>query len=641
MRRAGPARIGSLFTAICGLYLCVAQAKSLGSRRAGILRQRAVAARGWSVSPAYVRARLALTGTQDKPLIERETASGLPHEEILDRANANRPPRREFGLSALAPYIVAVMATMIAGGVRLALDRQLGGSYPYIVFMLSVLVAARYGGWKPALLAASLGLVLANMFFVTPRWSFVSPQWSLESANLVGMCCFLVVSSAAVAFARSARSAQLRSDSYARQLEREIAAHLDTQADLQRANESLEARVAERTAELVAAKTQAETATRAKSEFLANMSHEIRTPMTAILGFADLALDDTFEGPPIKESVAIIKRNGEHLLALINDILDLAKIESGKLAIEMRLGSPRTIVSDVLALFKFRAEEKGLRLRAAFDDSLPDAIATDPARLRQVLLNVVGNAIKFTEQGRVDLRVRWETGPALRPHLVIEVQDTGIGMTGEQMSCLFQAFQQADGSTSRRFGGTGLGLAISRQLTQMLGGTIAVTSEFGSGSTFCIRVPGEPACRIDERQYVSDSSIDARCKIPVDLPTRALGGVRVLLADDSPDNRKLISFVLQHAGALVTTAENGQIACDLALMAQANNEAFDVVLMDMQMPVVDGYLATAELRRQGYGLPIIALTAHSMPADRQKCLDAGCDAYLTKPIDQMQLVNVI
>ncbi len=544
-------------------------------------------------------------------------------------------------MHAAAPYIVAIMATLLAGGVRLALDPMLNGNYPYLGFIFSVLLTYRYGGWKPALFAVVLGLLIGNTLFVSPRWSFFSPQWSLQAFDFYGICCVLTVSCTAIVFSRSARAAQLRLESYARQLEREISAHMATQDDLRKSNESLEARVAERTAELVEAKLQAETATRAKSEFLANMSHEIRTPMTAILGYADLMLDETPEGPTLGESVAIIKRNGKHLLTLINDVLDIAKIESGKLAIEMFPVSPRTMISEVLALFSLRAEQKGLRLSAEFDDTVPDRILTDPTRLRQILLNLVGNAVKFTQQGKVGLHVHWERCPDSEPKLLIEVRDTGIGMTAEQMSCLFQPFQQADGSTSRRFGGTGLGLAISRRLIEMLGGSIAVASEYGSGTTFSVSLAGQPACRVGEGPTDRDSAVETKCENAVSPMPVPLERMRVLVADDSPDSRSLVSFVLRRSGGLVTTAENGQIACELALEALARNEPFHVILMDMQMPVLDGYLATAALRRQEYELPVIALTAHSMTGDRQKCLDAGCDAHLTKPIDRAQLVEVV
>ena len=385
----------------------------------------------------------------------------------------------------------------------------------------------------------------------------------------------------------------------------------------------------------------AEAATKSKSEFLANMSHEIRTPVTAILGYADLILDESGEGAQIKKSAATIKRNGEHLLAIINDILDLSKIEAGKLVIEQLPYSPRELVREVLELLSVRAEAKQLQLTAEFQPTLPTAIRTDPTRLRQILLNLVGNAIKFTVHGRVRIRVRWEAAHGSKPLLLVEIHDSGIGMTQEQTSSLFQTFQQADSSMSRQFGGTGLGLAISQRLARMLGGTIVATSEFGIGSTFCVSVGAESAI-LPDAGVAGNHSV--RCIAGQGTSAQALlplQGTRLLVADDAPDNQQLISHLLKKSGAAVTLAENGRIACQLALDAFARTEPFHVILMDMQMPVLDGYQAAGELRRSGYNLPIIALTAHSMAADHQECLDAGCDDYLTKPIDWRQLVALV
>jgi signal transduction histidine kinase/CheY-like chemotaxis protein len=379
----------------------------------------------------------------------------------------------------------------------------------------------------------------------------------------------------------------------------------------------------------------AQAATTAKSEFLANMSHEIRTPMTAILGYADLVLDDSLERSKVKESVATIKRNGEYLLTIINDILDLSKIEAGKLVIDYLPCSPRQLVREVVELLSVRAEAKQLQIIAEFEPTLPAAICTDPTRLRQILLNLVGNAIKFTDEGSVRLYVRWQNTNASKPLLLIEVQDSGIGMTAEQMSSLFQAFHQADGSMSRKFGGTGLGLAISRRLARILGGTIVASSEIGVGSTFCVSVIAEVA-DLPERPET-----DHRLSGPAAQTVHPLRDVRTLIAEDSPDNRQLISYLLKKAGAEVTVVENGQLACELALEAVARQMPFHVIVMDMQMPILDGYQATSELRRNQYNLPIIALTAHSMATDRQRCLDAGCNDYLTKPIDRQHLIQLI
>ncbi len=384
----------------------------------------------------------------------------------------------------------------------------------------------------------------------------------------------------------------------------------------------------------------AEAATKAKSEFLANMSHEIRTPMTAILGYADLVLDENDLRPSVRESVATIKRNGEQLLSIINDILDLSKIEAGKLVVEQLAYSPRKLVAEVVELLSLRAKEKGLRLSAEFSPAIPRAILIDPTRLRQILLNLVGNAVKFTKSGSVHIRVRWENPGRSKPMLLVEIHDTGIGMTPEQLASLFQPFQQADSSMSRQFGGSGLGLAISQRLAQILGGTIVVASEFGIGTTFCVSVVGLPADPpIHPRargQSIGDVTVN-----PTNQELPLLHGARLLLAEDAPDSQRLLSCLLQRAGATVTIAENGRMACDLALEAAAQGSPFHVILMDMQMPVLDGYRATTELRERGYDFPIIALTAHSMSTDRLKCLDAGCNTFLTKPVDRVQFLSTV
>ena len=393
---------------------------------------------------------------------------------------------------------------------------------------------------------------------------------------------------------------------------------------------------------------EAKAASVAKSQFLANMSHEIRTPMTAILGYADLlAGEEGLEKAPSerRDSILTIQRNAQHLLTIINDILDMSKIEAGKTVIEQIDVCPITVVEEVVSLIQSRAEGKGINLAVKYDTPVPAKIQSDPTRVRQILLNLLGNAIKFTEIGNVTIHVSADSSKQL---LQMSVVDTGIGMTVEQRDTIarFEAFAQADGSTTRHFGGTGLGLRISNSLAQLLGGSIQVKSQWGKGSTFSVTVSTGDLTntemllpmiinRQDHKTTVNEETLsNSSIKKP-------LAGLRLLLAEDGPDNQRLISFLLKKAGAEMTVAENGQIAIDKVNEAMMSGEHYDVILMDMQMPTLDGYKATTQLRQAGYTRPIIALTAHAMADDRQKCIEAGCDEFASKPIDQKKLINLI
>ncbi|MEE9294224.1 MAG: response regulator [Phycisphaerae bacterium] len=419
------------------------------------------------------------------------------------------------------------------------------------------------------------------------------------------------------------------------------------------------------------AKRQAELASESKSEFLANMSHEIRTPMTAILGFAETLLERDLADSTRLGAINTIRRNGEYLLGIINDILDLSKVEAGKMKVEWIRCSPCQVVAEVASLVRVRAKAKGLPFRIEYVGSVPETIQTDPTRLRQILINLIGNAIKFTETGDVRLIIRFiparpdqsepqaqARGISHEPLMQFDVVDTGIGMTDEQVAKLFQPFSQADTSTTRRFGGTGLGLTISKRFAELLGGDITVVdSTEGVGTCFratvAIRAPSASAGYtaagpLDGVKMIENPLEATFCRVARDTVEEAvridhteLRGCSLLLAEDGPDNQRLISYLLKKAGAQVAVVENGQLAVDAALAARDQGDPFDAILMDMQMPVMDGYQATALLRSKNYTGPIIALTAHAMAGDREKCLRAGCNEYEAKPIDRSRLIQTV
>ncbi len=426
-------------------------------------------------------------------------------------------------------------------------------------------------------------------------------------------------------------------------------------------NQRIEQTIEERTAELEESRDlyacqadelrqvmeSAKAASVAKSEFLANMSHEIRTPMTAILGYAEMLLEDgeIHRAPASRiESIRTIQRNGDHLLTIINDILDLSKIEADKLEVERVSCSAIQILADVESLMRPRAVSKGIQLVIQFDTVMPESIQSDPTRLRQILINLVGNAVKFTETGEVRIAVRLVLAES--PYLDFDVSDTGLGMSPEQMERLFRPFTQADMSTTRSFGGTGLGLTISKRLAHFMDGDVTIVRSLpGVGSTFRLTAPTGPLSMVKliaveqetGRMLNNAAALESRSAATVGK----LQGATLLLAEDGPDNQRLISLVLKKAGATVQLVSNGRDAVAEAWRAAQQGQSFDAVLMDMQMPIMDGYEATTLLRAMGYESPIIALTAHAMTGERDKCLAAGCDDFATKPIDRPKLIAQI
>ncbi len=530
----------------------------------------------------------------------------------------------------------------------------------------------------------------------------------------------------ALAYLRTLQQRQRFAESLVEQRTRELGAALLTQTKLSQ--------------EISAANQRAQAANEAKSAFLAHMSHELRTPMNAILGFSEQLQEGQLPPAERDEALTVIRQNGAHLLELINDLLDYTKIEADKMTVEEVECDPVALCLDVLRTLLDRARRKGLELRLFVRGENPPPILSDPTRLRQIMINLVGNAVKFTETGGIRLLLSQTPGRgAAPPHLAIDVIDSGIGMAPEVLSRLFSPFAQADASMSRRFGGTGLGLAISRRLARLLGGDITVTSTLGKGSTFHLHVgigrpapPGwgeapapavgphglrevplrglmptggdspmpyaaraeaprallereptagatapaqsaavspsanDPAAptlestpvaapapppgmeKETERMAAGSAFVPAAAPPPAGLarpPENAaplpLAGRIILLAEDGPDNQRLLSVILRKAGATVDLADDGQYAYDAVLAREAGGGAYDIIIMDMQMPRMDGYDATRALRARGYRGLIVALTAHAMTGERERCLEAGCDEYATKPIDRKALLTLL
>jgi len=386
--------------------------------------------------------------------------------------------------------------------------------------------------------------------------------------------------------------------------------------------------------EIRKAKDIAEAANKAKSEFLANMSHEIRTPLNSILGFSQLLCEAMLSEGEKVSFIETIDRNGRALTQLIDDILDLSKVEAGHVSLDIVNFSLNNLIKDLMLTLKNAASIKGLVLELQQTDSIPTGIKSDPVRLKQILLNVIGNAIKFTHSGTVTISIdTFQLTEGDEHFLRFRITDTGIGISDAAKKRIFQPFAQADSSTTRRFGGTGLGLALSRKLAIALGGNIELSaSKLNEGSTFSVWISLVGHHSESSKHTLVSEDIDL--DLEKNNPSLPLSGYRILVAEDSSDNRTLIHQLLTRSGAKVELVENGQEAVD-----QVKSTNFDLVIMDLQMPIVDGYKATKELRRQGFKQPIIALTAHAMAGEKENAKAVGFDDYVTKPINAKALIQ--
>ncbi|MGB8226445.1 MAG: response regulator [Sedimentisphaerales bacterium] len=426
---------------------------------------------------------------------------------------------------------------------------------------------------------------------------------------------------------------------YAIERKKEKASLIEAKNELEQIN----ARLLKATATAKEMAAEAEKANAAKSQFLANMSHEIRTPMNAIIGFSEVLEEESLTEQQ-KEYIEMILGSSKHLLQLINDILDFSKIETGKIKIENVECDIRAILTNVESLMNPAAKAKKLELKIEFAEDVPRLIISDMVKLRQCLINLVSNAIKFTEQGYVKIAVK-RVEKENKPFIVFEVIDTGIGIPADKLSIIFDAFTQVDGSTTRKYGGTGLGLTITKQLAGLIGGDISVESEMGKGSIFRITLPADIA--VGEQQPAPESVADRQTDEKIEriietghsnardsLRTEFSG--RVLVAEDNTTNQTLIKLLLEKLGFVVTIAVNGVEVCEAVKKQQ-----FELIFIDMQMPEMDGCTATKRLRSLGVKTPMIAMTSGVEEEDKKECLAAGCDDYIPKPVDRNRLIKVI
>jgi signal transduction histidine kinase/ActR/RegA family two-component response regulator len=579
---------------------------------------------------ACIAAVLLLAPT-DEPLLPREQR--LWWVTVVGAVNALVPL---FAMwcwpgSFFSRQLIAIAQMIWAAMLFRATDGQIGAHFPIIG---SIAILACYRNWRLLVTAALIVLLrdvargtlwAANSAVMLQAWERLAFVL-LEVASLS----LLIRVAASQQWLSAFNQAHLEASN--RRLDADFRGRAEAfrkyTVRLERARDELR----QQAAELQKARAAAENANLAKSNLVATVSHEIRTPMTAILGYADVLIG-SLQHAELLKAARTIRRNGEFLLQLVDDILDLSRIESGKLTVERIACSPRQVIAEVVQLMKVRADAKHLPLVVRIDDDVPETIVSDPLRLRQILLNLVSNAIKFSSHGEIRLEAG-RSGTEDQPTLRFVVSDQGIGLTTRQIESLFQPFTQGDDTVSRLYGGSGMGLWISRQLANLLGGEILVRSAPGMGSTFVVTVASRSAAEHSEPQ--------ARlCYYkPVEVRPPLLKDRRVLVADDSPDNQALVEFVLTRAGAQVTVVDDGEDAVQAAFEAQQAGSGFDLFVLDVQMPRIDGFTAATRLRAAQISAPIVVLTAHAHPEELEQSRLSGCNACLTKPIDA-SLVDVL
>lgn len=549
---------------------------------------------GWglySVSLPLAVASSALNFAYGNPMdgyVNVLLALGLGISLLLSRSA--RPGEFFYWWPGYLAFWIAVSADLWETG---GIGSPFLGLYMALMLVVALFVQTRVRPpWVLLFICANLlGWLLLGHYGTLPPPRAIPPSYSLFAVAILvgGMASCLFV--------------------YLR-IEREMAAEI-----LHRAQQLADAR-----AELA----KEESASSAKSTFIANVSHELRTPLGAILGFSELLLRKADRAQAATASLETIHKNGLALAKLVDDLLDISKIEAGKIEIEKRDFRPAEILDDTIGLLALSAAKKQVSLGARHEGVVPERLVADHSRVKQILINIVGNAIKYTDAGRVDVSMRYAPEPV--GTLEFRVADTGRGLAPGEESKLFKPFSQVDVSVSREFGGTGLGLALSRKLARLMGGDVVLeSSQRGRGSVFLFRLPAEIPTPPEAPSLPSatDGAVN-------------LAGRRILVIDDTIDNQDMICYFLQNAGASTLAVGDGMSGVQAALAAD-----YDVVLMDVQMPVMDGLRATKELREKGFRRPVIALTAHAMKEDRQRCLAAGCDDYLPKPIDWPLLLHTI